>query len=1283
MKDWFEPQQTDARATTRSSIDDERRPTLLPYPDDETGRLAALAQLRILDSASEQVFDDLVTLASEICGTPIALVSLIDQDRQWFKARVGLRATETPRDLAFCGHAIVDPARVFTVTDAKADRRFADNALVTGDPHIRFYAGAPIVTEEGHALGTVCVIDTQPRVLTESQNQCLRVLARQASGLLALRKQSIAAAELATSQAHMTTEARLKQEKGVELLDLVLQGRGLGLWDLDVPSGCWTASSHELAILGYADGDADMPRSDWTQLVHPDDLPLTRSSMAAHLRGDARSYECTIRMRHRRGHWIWVLSRAVVVERTAESVPLRIVGTHEDVTEQRRREEERRQNAERIELAMSGGNLGLWDLDVSSGKVVYSAQWAEMLGYALAEVESRPDFWKEVMHPQEGSACIDALRQHLRGDAPLLEIEVRMRHKLGHWVWMLTRARVHERDALGQPTRLVGININITSRKHSEFALVDEIARRRALLDHATEFVFVLDERLRLIEANTSFVRALGYSDDALRSSRPWQWDALTPTAEQFRDRWSGQTSTAWTAETQWRRKDGTTLDVAMSCTTVSFDRGRELLFVCRDITEAKRSRAAIERARQLLEETGRLAQVGGWEFDLRSSRITWSEEVYRIHELDSSWVPNLTDAVNFYAAEARPVIAAAVKAAIDHGTPYDLELALVTARGRRIWVRAIGKAEHDDGHAIRIVGAFQDITERRNAQEALRHGEQRLTLALESSKQSIFEWDVRQGMVHLSSHMSVTRGGAPAAMDLTLQDFIALIHPADRESLRATLNDTVTGTHHTYEHEHRIRRIDDGWSWIRSVGRVSQRDVGGIAIRLSAIDEDVTSRKVAEQALIRSEKRLRMITDHTPALITYIDREERYAFVNAHFGKVFGIEPQSIVGRTMQDVCGDQVYADIAPHIRKALRGEATQFEATGLARGQAMHYQSHYVPDVGVDGVVAGFYALIFDVTARRDAEIKSEENERRLRGIADNVPALISELGRDGRFRFANATYRHWFGVDHHAIVGLDIRSAIGDPYYADREHELRRALDGETVSFERQVMLAAGERTLRSTYVPHFDDVDRVAGVYALTSDITDLKRTQMHLDALARADTLTRLPNRRHFEEHAAEALARARRSGRTGVLFYLDVDRFKAINDSLGHAGGDEVLQEFARRLRDCLRETDFVARYAGDEFVALAEGIACEADAIHLAEKIVASVRGKFTLSSVCMDVTTSVGVAIFDGREPLKALLARADAALYVAKQRGRDDFSLATAVEPADDNLTLIDAMAHTFM
>ena len=162
-----------------------------PHPKNEVERLEILRQFSILDSFTERDYDDITHLASIICNTPVALISFVDDDRQWFKSHKGVDATQTPREQSFCAHAILRPNETLVVEDSREDIRFRDNPLVTGDPNIVFYAGVPLVTEDGFGLGTVCVLDTKPQKLTEAQITALKMLSRQVMNLLNIRKSNL------------------------------------------------------------------------------------------------------------------------------------------------------------------------------------------------------------------------------------------------------------------------------------------------------------------------------------------------------------------------------------------------------------------------------------------------------------------------------------------------------------------------------------------------------------------------------------------------------------------------------------------------------------------------------------------------------------------------------------------------------------------------------------------------------------------------------------------------------------------------------------------------------------------------------------------------------------------------------------------------------------------------------------------------------------------------------------------------------------------------------------
>ena len=173
--------------------------TAAELPKNEADRLAELDSFDVLDTMPEQAYDDITLLASQICGTPLALMTLIDHDRQWFKSKVGTDLDETSRDVAISAHAILDPADVFVIEDLSADDRFAGNPFVSGEKPVRFYAGVPLTTTSGNALGALCVLDSEPRVLTVEQAAALRALSRQVIAQLELRR-SIALLEAAAAE---------------------------------------------------------------------------------------------------------------------------------------------------------------------------------------------------------------------------------------------------------------------------------------------------------------------------------------------------------------------------------------------------------------------------------------------------------------------------------------------------------------------------------------------------------------------------------------------------------------------------------------------------------------------------------------------------------------------------------------------------------------------------------------------------------------------------------------------------------------------------------------------------------------------------------------------------------------------------------------------------------------------------------------------------------------------------------------------------------------------------
>lgn len=296
--------------------------------------------------------------------------------------------------------------------------------------------------------------------------------------------------------------------------------------------------------------------------------------------------------------------------------------------------------------------------------------------------------------------------------------------------------------------------------------------------------------------------------------------------------------------------------------------------------------------------------------------------------------------------------------------------------------------------------------------------------------------------------------------------------------------------------------------------------------------------------------------------------------------------------------------------------------------------------------------------DLQATRERLASSEE---RMRTVTDHVPALVAYIDANQRYTFRNGAFMRYEGVDAAAMIGKTLREVHGDADYELVADEIALALSGQPVVFERARVVHGVTHHWKHVYTPDIVD-GRVAGLYAIVTDLTERKLIEHGLQSLARVDALTGLPNRHQLYEQLQIAIARCRRASTKVVCLYLDIDHFKIVNDTLGHGAGDELLRQFAARLQACVRQTDLVARIAGDEFVIVSEGVESVAAASVVATKIIDAMTVPFMIEGAEREVTTSIGAVVSTGRdETPDSLLKRADGLLYQAKRRGKNQFQI----------------------
>lgn len=420
-------------------------------PVNELLRIQALHDLAVLDTPREQNFDDVAQVAMQLCDVPIAVVSLVDRDRQWFKSCLGLDAEQTPRDVAFCAHAILNPDDVLVIEDATKDLRFVDNALVTGAPFIRFYAGAPLITNEGFALGTLCVIDYKPRRLDQGQLNSLKALARQVMQLLILR----------------STHDAMRQHS--ERLRFIADNVPVMIGELDIHQQYSFVNQKYADWLGVKGREClGKKPGDIYPAKFRQQLEVALLSCLA---GNTVSTQIVLPQ-----------GRALEVNHLPQFSGDKITAVLEvaiDATERNAHLKMMQRERARLEAIIEGTNIGTWEWDLPSGNVLINERWAAMLGYSLAELAPvTVETWLRLLHPEDTEPTYETLHRHLAGETDFYACQFRMLCKSGDWLWVQVHGKVVARDTQGNPLVVSGMHTDISEIK----ATYDRLKEREDLL---------------------------------------------------------------------------------------------------------------------------------------------------------------------------------------------------------------------------------------------------------------------------------------------------------------------------------------------------------------------------------------------------------------------------------------------------------------------------------------------------------------------------------------------------------------------------------------------------------------------------------------------------------------------------------------------------------------------------------------------------------------------------------------------------------------------------------
>ena len=693
---------------------------------------------------------------------------------------------------------------------------------------------------------------------------------------------------------------------------------------------------------------------------------------------------------HHEEAWAGTPLATRVVDTIIASMGEDLVVSARDVTERRRSEEELRLRAELLDLAHDAvivrdpaeSRVTFWNREAQA---IYGYSPAEALGQVTHELLA-------TVFPESRQAVDDALAREGRWVG-----ELRHTRKDGGVIVVSSRQAL-QRAADGRPSAIIELNSDITERKLVEV----ELRRLAAGVDSSRDAIFSKDRDCRITSWNRGAERLYGYNASEIvgqpvsvlvPADRAGEEQGILDRALRGED--------VGRYETKRLAKDGTVIDVSITVSPIYGTSGDVVgaSSIHRDITERKRAEEELARIAGLLERTEEISKTGGWEFDVATGELTWTDEVYRIYGVERTSDPTeVTQAIAAYDPESAPIIDAAFKRLVAEGVPYDLELGLIRADGQRVWVHTIGRPVIDDGRVVRVGGNISDVTERKRVEEALRASDRLFHSGFDDSPTGMALTGLDGRLVEVNAAFARMLGFDDPAQ-LAGHDFARFTHPddvaANREGVRMMVEERKP-----YVAEKRYIRRDGGVVYAL-MGSTVVLDADGRPSMLFTQVQDITERKLAEAALRASEQRFRGGFENSPIGMALTGLDGRLVEVNATFARMLGYDdPAELAGQSFVNIVHPDEAAQGQETMKRIIEQGSYHGERRYIRRDGSVVYALYGATLVrDADGRPWVLFGQVQDITERKlaEAEVRrlNAELEQRVLQRTAELRAANQEL------------------------------------------------------------------------------------------------------------------------------------------------------------------------------------------------------------------------------------------------------------------------------------------------
>ncbi len=1071
-------------------------------------------------------------------------------------------------------------------------------------------------------------------------------------------------------------------------------------------------------VLGYR--PEDLIGKNAFGYVHPEDLERVSAAFAEAIADPASTRRVEFRFRHADGSWRYLEGAGINLIDEPDIGGVLVASR--DIEGRKRAEEALKESEERYRAVVEQSMDGIYLLDAESRRLLETnPALQKMLGYEAEELRGM-ELYGIMAHPREDvDANLDRTlaersrfvgeRRYRRKDSSILEVEVGVN---------VIR--------FGGKEVVCAILRDVTERRRTEEALREAEARFRTLVEQVPAIIYIEElsrNGKKLSYISPQYEAMLGHSPQE-GVSHPEHWLRIVHPDDRERvlaeDVRTDETGEPFVTEYRMFAADGSVVWIRDEALVVRDEEGRPLFWqgVMLDVTDRKlveqRLRAAEEKYRTLVE---------------RMPAVTYIQEVG--HTSSSFYVsPQIEDLLGYipedftgdpdhwhkilHPDDRERVLFEAARTN-ETGEPFSMEYRQIAKEGSVIWIRdEAALVRGEEGQPEYWIGVQIDITERKEAEQALQGSEARFRSVVESVGEGLLITDDRDVVLYANPRMTELTGYSEEEM-LERPAYELLLPPEEWPDLLERNSRRVKGGA-PERYEMRLKRRDGGTFWAE-INATPYRDASGEIVGTLGAFTDITERKRTERSLEESEQRFRQLFEQSVDALFVHDERGRFVDCNSQATLLLGYSREELLSISVSDISLDM----LTPEARVQKKREGGTLWQRALDGAPGTFALSHEEENRRKDGTVfpvevrvgsvdyGGKRMLLTsvrDITERRQGEEELRKSEERHRRQAQELSllyrmstALAREFDLSAIFRTVVEAVAESFGytqVSAYQLVGADLvlQHQVGYDKVIERipiEEGVmgRSARSGQPLLVEDvgkdPGFLGAIDDITSEVCVPLFDqnrvvgilNVESVGGVALTQADmrLTSALGEQASI-ALSRArlysqaeeskerlayqafhDPLTGLANRSLLMDRLEHAQARARRRTDSLAVLFMDLDDFKVINDSLGHVVGDRLLVGVAERLSSCVRPQDTVARLGGDEFVALLEDLGDEGDAVRVAERIIEELRIPFAVDGNTLHTSASLGIA-FDSASG-EDLLRAADTAMYRAKARGKGRYEI----------------------